>query len=222
MILSHSHRFIFVKTRKTASTSLERALIPHLGPEDVWTPISLPAVEGQNYYSLWPADMLTAKWFRAREWLGREHWLHYRYAHDHMAIRKIRRWLPTASFQTYWKFAFDRNPWDFSVSLWFYLRRKSRFKLDFDEFLHDYPVIPNWDLYTEDGMVVVDRVFRFEELNAGVKQIEAKTGFSIGVLPTDKSGYREGRNYRSFYTPWSRDLVATRYNKTIKFLEYEF
>jgi hypothetical protein len=222
MILSHAHRFILVKTRKTASTSLERALIPHLGPKDVWTPLTLPEVEGQNYYSLWPPDLLTAKWFRARELLGREHWLHFRYAHDHMPIHKIRRWLPAASFSSYRKFAFDRNPWDFAVSLWFYLRRKSRFSMEFDQYLHEYPIIPNWDLYTEDGKVTVDHVFRFEELGAGVRQIEADTGLAIGTLPDDKRGYRENREYRSFYTPSSRDLVAQRWKPTISLLGYDF
>jgi hypothetical protein len=32
MIISHSRRFIFVKCRKTASTSLEREIVPQLSP----------------------------------------------------------------------------------------------------------------------------------------------------------------------------------------------
>ena len=40
MIASHRHRFVFVKTRKPAGTSLEIALSRHCGPEDVITPIS--------------------------------------------------------------------------------------------------------------------------------------------------------------------------------------
>lgn len=223
MILSHSHRFIFVKTRKTASTSLERALVPHLGPKDVWTPITLPEVKGQNYYSLWPPDLLSAKWHLARETLGREHRLHYRYAYDHMPIGQVKRWLPVQSFSEYWKFAFDRNPWDFAVSFWFYLRRKARFaNLEFDAFLQDYPFPMNWDLYTEGGELAVDRVFRFEDLKAAVKQIEEKTGISIGPLPDDKSGYRDGQDYRNFYTPATRDLVAKRWEKTISLLGYDF
>ena len=34
MIASHAHRFVFVKTRKTAGTSLEIALSRHCGPSD--------------------------------------------------------------------------------------------------------------------------------------------------------------------------------------------
>jgi hypothetical protein len=39
VIVSHRHRFIFLKTKKTAGTSLEIALAGVCGPEDVITPI---------------------------------------------------------------------------------------------------------------------------------------------------------------------------------------
>ncbi|MBC8051351.1 MAG: hypothetical protein H7X92_14570, partial [Chitinophagales bacterium] len=38
MILCHEHKFIFLKTRKTAGTSVECALSAFCGPEDVITP----------------------------------------------------------------------------------------------------------------------------------------------------------------------------------------
>ena len=40
MIVSHRHRFIFIKTRKTAGTSIEIALSAHCGPDDIMSPIS--------------------------------------------------------------------------------------------------------------------------------------------------------------------------------------
>ena len=39
MIVSHQHRFVFIKTRKTAGTSIEIALAEHCGPADIITPI---------------------------------------------------------------------------------------------------------------------------------------------------------------------------------------
>jgi len=41
MIASFSRRFVFLKTRKTAGTSVELALSSACGPEDIVTPISL-------------------------------------------------------------------------------------------------------------------------------------------------------------------------------------
>lgn len=223
MIISHERRFILVKSRKTASTSVERAIIPQLGKRDVWTPISIPPVAGQNYYSLWPVDWLTAKWSVFRDIAGRDSAFHRRFYFDHMPLSKIRRSLPAAQFTAYRKYAFDRNPWDFLVSFYFFRRRKGEVaNWDFDRFLHDYPVIQNWSLYTENDHVIADRVFRFEELSAGLAEIAAETGLSFAELPDDKRGYRGVREYRSFYSASSRDLVAERFARTIALLGYDF
>jgi len=40
MIFSHKHRFIFIKGRKVAGTSIEIALSSYCGPQDIITPIS--------------------------------------------------------------------------------------------------------------------------------------------------------------------------------------
>lgn len=223
MIISHERRFILVKSRKTASTSIERAIIPQLGGQDVWTPISIPPVPGQNYYSLWAVDWLTAKWSVFRDIAGRDSAFHRRFYFDHMPLAKIRRTLPAAQFTAYRKFAIDRNPWDFLVSFYFFRRRKGEVaNWDFDRFLHEYPIIQNRALYTEDDEVIADRVFRFEELPAALAEIAEATGLTFADLPDDKRDYRGGRDYRSFYSTSSRDLVATRWAKTIALLGYEF
>jgi len=41
VIISHKHRFIFLKTKKTASTSIEISLSRYCGENDVITPIEL-------------------------------------------------------------------------------------------------------------------------------------------------------------------------------------
>ena len=40
MIVSHKNRFIFLKTRKTAGTSIEISLRPYCGPDDIITRIT--------------------------------------------------------------------------------------------------------------------------------------------------------------------------------------
>jgi hypothetical protein len=39
MIISHDHKFIFIKSKKTAGTSIELALRPLCGREDIIAPV---------------------------------------------------------------------------------------------------------------------------------------------------------------------------------------
>ena len=40
MIISHRHKFIYLKPRKVAGTSVEVALAQHCGDDDIVTPVS--------------------------------------------------------------------------------------------------------------------------------------------------------------------------------------
>src|SRR3954464_4680968 len=85
MIVSHARKFIFLKTRKTAGTSLEIALSKYCGPDDVLTPIDFDeearrehAGRGaQNYTKALvrhsPADLLRLMRDRERAVAFREH-----------------------------------------------------------------------------------------------------------------------------------------------------
>lgn len=54
MIISHKHRFISVKTRKTAGTSLQQALNRICGSEDIVSPTGIddPTYKPRNYTGL--------------------------------------------------------------------------------------------------------------------------------------------------------------------------
>jgi hypothetical protein len=56
MIISHEHKFIFIKTKKTAGTSIELALSQLCGPDDIIPPttesdetLRVPGSEPRNW-----------------------------------------------------------------------------------------------------------------------------------------------------------------------------
>ena len=63
MIISHRHRFIYVKARKVAGTSVEVALAKHCGDADIVTPVGgfSPKWDEDEYerHRLRPATQVT-------------------------------------------------------------------------------------------------------------------------------------------------------------------
>ena len=87
MIISHKHEFIFIKTRKTAGSSIEHYLSKYLGPNDICTGSLIDGTPRLNAP-------------------------HHKGHIDHTWVAKK---FPN-EWRTYYKFAVDRNPWDKMIS----------------------------------------------------------------------------------------------------------
>src|ERR1041384_7251671 len=114
MIVSHKHRFIFIKTVKTAGTSIEVFLSRHCAREDVLTPID-PPVEGhvpRNYEGFaYPALDVLKPPFGPLSDLWHPFRRRKRFYH-HMPARVIQKRVSPEIWKNYFKFCVERNPWD--------------------------------------------------------------------------------------------------------------
>ncbi len=228
MIISHKHKFIFLKTRKTAGTSVEFALRTLCGPDDIITPIG--DEEGIKM-GLPPQHYAYSPPFLSRDWL---YWLHNRLKdnsaptnfYNHIPGWRVRRRVGEDVWNSYFKFCFERNPWDREVSLYFFRRGRHKFADSFDGHLKTVRrrKLRNWEIYTEKNRTSVDFIGRYENLEMDLKLALQRCGVNwTGELPHAKGRFRtDKRHYREFYDDWSRDLIANIYRREIECFGYEF
>jgi len=213
VIASHQHRFIFLKTRKTAGTSVEIALSKVCGPDDIITEIS-------------PEDEALRKAAGGRGPQNFQSPPQPRKAYNHMGAKATRDLVGAQVFDDYFTFAIERNPWDAVVSLYFW-KYKDRPELpDFETYVQEIwieQLANNRRLYRIRGRMALDRVLRYENLDAELREVWAHLDLpGTPDLPRAKGNARPAGHYRELYTPASRERVATVFADTIEAFGYEF
>jgi len=215
VIISHEHRFIFMKTLKTAGTSVEIELSRVCGPHDVITPLPddderLRAERGGR-----GPQHFTSPPLRER-------------VHEHIRASKVRPIIGREVWDAYVKLAIERNPWDAVVSLFYWMRRNG--KVDTFEQFWTMPnaeqlATRNYQAYHLGGEVAVDRVLRFEHLAEDLARVWVELDLPGGTpdLPRAKSGARPaGEHYRDLYDDHSRERVRQLFGRVIEERGYEF
>jgi hypothetical protein len=226
MIISHRYEFIFIKTRKTAGTSLEIALSGVCGEQDVLTPlreedermrIEWSGRGAQNYE-------LPLGRYRPRDWARLA--MHGRRAEltSHSSADRARRAVGREAWNSYTKFAVERNPYDRLFSLYAWDTRRAVPAPSIAEFLQtcDRDRLSNYPLYSIAGIVAVDRVLRYEELDSQLWDLWRDLNLpGEPVLPRAKAGVR--KEYALGGPSLSNsesELIATACSREIKTFGY--
>jgi hypothetical protein len=232
MIVSHTHKFIFLKTKKTAGTAIEAALSELCGPSDVITPYREASEQDrkgrppQNYRIAHPEKPKRPLW---RTLLRRpeRYWHQSVGFYEHMPAGRARAYLGEEIWQSYFKFAFDRNPWDRQISWYFYKTKSKGQRPSFERFMESRAraYVDNYGIYTEDGTLAVDFLGRYESLNDDLAKVLEHLAIKrrIEVPRTNVTRDREGMGgYRQLYTDKTRDIVGEWYAPEIALLGYGF
>jgi hypothetical protein len=229
MILSHKYKFIFIKTAKTASTSIEVFLSKHCGPTDILTPIE-PPVEGhqpRNYEGFINPipEMLDrpGKLFSALRHSITSREKFYR----HMPAFEVQKRVPSDIWDSYFKFCVERNPWDKVLSHYHMHAAREDGALSLDEYLARGRFPFNYFRYTNRAgkKIIVDRILRYEnlpaELNEVFSQLNIPFGGTLGVAA--KSEYRvDRRPYQQLFNDDERRIVEKAFAKEIALHGYRF
>lgn len=206
MIYSRKGKFIFIHVYKNAGTSIRHALQSY---NDTYRKRRL-LLKTINVFGisnfLAPASHITA--FEARKFVGYDIW------------------------KDSYTFAVVRNPWDWQVSLYFYM-----LKLDshpqhqlissmasFDEYIawrckYDYHSQLEYLSDSSTGEILVGDIYRFEQINIDIKRLESHLGHKIDLPVLNKSN---SRSYRDFYSTRSMNMVADFFANDIAKFNYKF
>lgn len=207
MIISHSHRFIFIHIYKVAGTSIKDVLSSydshHLG-------------EAPFY------NRFVNKFVRKQHLLSRDF-------PSHIKARELKEMIPANIYQRYFKFVFVRNPFDWQVSLYHYMLENrdhwqySTIKsMSFEEYI-------NWrvseDLYYQSdfildnsGRVIVDYIGKLESIQDDFKKI--REIMNLENLSIPHKNVSNHKKYQEYYNENTKKLILKNFEKDFDLLGY--
>lgn len=211
MLLSNQKKFIFIHIPKTAGSSITQALEPFADRREQSQfrrlLSHLPVPENLSKANL--RVHAKAAWVRI----------------------KLRREV----YDSYYKFAVVRNPYDYAVSYFYYLRQNPSSKRSaharqwsFLEFLNYMAAKERVGGVTQSGWVtdrsgrqIVDELLRFESLDVEFPRLLKKLGITDATsLPHVNKSSR--RDYREMYGEREREVADRLFQNDLKLFGYSF
>ncbi len=193
-IISHDHKFIFIKTKKTAGTSIEVTLSKLIEKSATVTPISEKAENLQNsrnYKGFWniiPELLDPSIPLR----LTLSHFIRRRKFYAHMPAKIIRHRVSKKIWNEYTKFCVEREPVDKTVShINMHIHRG--ICVSKDEYFANKNFSTNNHFYALDGTILVDYIVDYKSLDLGLSILFTKFGLAKynGLISNEKTGIRK-------------------------------
>jgi Sulfotransferase family len=212
MLISYSHKFLFVHVPKTAGTSIVRSLRPYAHDSTGYLVNRALAFCG-IHVNLLP---------------GPHRWRRFR---PHHSAATIRRHLPRHVYERMYKFAFVRNPWDWFVSYYhFHLQCSTHHRHEHVRRLGSFAEFVRWqvarqrrlqvDFLTDrQGRLLVDFLGRYETLGEDFRTVCRHVGLDCELPWHNRS---ERGDYRTYYDDATAALVAEHCRADIEAFDYTF
>ncbi len=201
-MISYSHRFIFIHIYKVAGSSIRKAL--------------------EKYTQILPLNRLLIK-------LGIQN--PYEAFSHHAKAKDFKARLSRKLWNRLYKFAFVRNPWDWQVSLYYYmLQEPSNHQHNLIKEMRSFDEYIEWrvsqdlhfqkDFVTDDnGELIVDFVGRYENLLEDFHFVCQNLGINAKLPYINKSKHED---YRKYYNRHTIKLIEEYFQEDIEFFKYTF
>lgn len=221
MLVSYRHEFIFVKTRKTAGSAVELAFEPFVRSPGATAP-------GDGGATFETAESVTPDGIiGARSKTMKEEAVYF----DHMQAHHLRKAVGARVWSRFFKFCTIRNPWDKTVSAFYFgrpsIREKSANK-QIDLFRRwiqndDSRKLHDRDIYYINMRPAMDDYIRYDRLAEDVARIANRLHLPVADLP---QVHHESRNraidYRAFYDDAARNRIGSLYHREIEDFGWRF
>jgi hypothetical protein len=217
MLISHTYRFIFIHVGKTGGMSMREVLKQYAQEPDrfkIRRPAKMNGDRPNPLYAVWETLLLHAK------------------------ARDVQREVPPEIFDSYFKFAFVRNPWDLMVSMYhFILREPTAPRHEQVKAAGSFEGFVDWvgrtadpfpkgitrlqsEMLTDDeGRLVVDYIGHYERLDEDFEQVGRTIGIADRLPHLNRSQHKD---YRSYYSDRTRELVGDCFKTDIELFGYTF
>lgn len=219
VLFSHKHRFIFLKTKKTASTSVEMFFEPFCLPEGM-----APGAEYRDEY-IGPTGIVGSR--RGRELREKAKWP------QHLRASSVLRRAGLLTFARYFKFVTVRNPYTRTLAAfrYTYFRSPERIaNMPFDEHFEkfnswlDANYVQKQDrrMYLIAGIPVANAYNRYENMREDIMAVCDRLGLPCDLerLPHTKKMPPPERHYLDYYSAENRARIAKTYAWEIRKFGY--
>ncbi|MEM9423071.1 MAG: sulfotransferase family 2 domain-containing protein, partial [Pseudomonadota bacterium] len=218
------HKFIFLKTKKTAGTSIEMYFQDYCVPPELRAELAATGASTQTQGVESQHGIVAYRGPRDPE----------QKLYNHMSAAEVRAYAPDL-FENYFKFTVVRNPYDKVVSFFWHRNRKREelknpdfetVRYEFKKWLKAVGVRPrDRSVYSIDGNLVVDYCIRYESLMEGLEHVCRVTGipYEPDRLGTFKGGYHAvSRPYQDYYDDETREMVRKFFAPDLSRFGYAF
>jgi hypothetical protein len=205
MLISHKHKFIFIAIPKTATHAIRFALRPQMGENDL-EQVSLFQNKKLPYEGISNLD------------------------HGHIKCTEIMPILGDTIWNTYFKFAIVRNPFDRFISYVAFIHRNNpQFKINPSPFLYNAIINkqthkhilfkPQTDfIYNEKGKLMIDYVGRYENLQESYNYIANRLGIPSHTLEVVNTSIRN--SYIDYFDEELKKFVLNFYRSDLENFNY--
>lgn len=219
MIASRLHGFIFIKTMKTAGTSIEMALSPCCGPDDILTPISVRHDIERAAAGVYPRHFSDTLERRYRKALRKG---------NPKLMRPIFRQITASGFWAhalpnaikervgpFWesalKFTSERHPYEKALSLaYFTFGNQGDFRSHLQTTVEDDPRYVGHAHYIADGKVIVDAFIMHDTVQADFDAITDRLNLPRLQLPKARHIERDRTPARDVLTATQKARIYER------------